>query len=143
MAKLVFTRPDGGVSIVIPATGVAVEELMEKSIPEDATNVRQIEDSDIPASREFRDAWCDTEPGTQIDIDVEKAKQCQINNLNALRLEKIEALKTQGYLEDDPECVAINNDYRAKKTAINAINAVGRKNDAMMLQQIRDVKLKD
>lgn len=98
MKKIIYTRPDGGVSIVSPAPKKDIERMLgsitdkeyeklvlSKSIPEDAVNVRFIEDQDIPDDREFRDAWVDTEEGSQIDICCARAKDVALNRMRGER----------------------------------------------------------
>lgn len=87
MKKIVYTRPeDGGVSIVVPASQEAIERILgpmsemqyishilERSIPEDAINVRYIDEENIPSNREFRNAWVDVSESPVIDIDSARA----------------------------------------------------------------------
>lgn len=66
--KIVYQRADGGVSIVTPADKRTVpgfqystdeeflNHVISKSVPADASNVRIVEDHEIPADRTFRDA---------------------------------------------------------------------------------------
>jgi len=70
--KIVFTMPDGATSIMIPApqADVArvlpevkdmteqqfVEFILDRDVPPDATNVRIVQDSEIPKDRTFRNA---------------------------------------------------------------------------------------
>ena len=48
--------------------------MLKKSIPTEATNVRDLTDEDVPSDRYFRNAWTDALPGTQIDVDMDKAR---------------------------------------------------------------------
>lgn len=57
MSKIIYTRPDGGISIVYPVNGKSVEEVIARSIPSDAKNVQVVDDSVFPADRRLRDAW--------------------------------------------------------------------------------------
>lgn len=107
--KIIYTRPeDGGVSIVIAAPKANIEKIlgpltqeqyeqhvMERSIPADAINVRFISDEDIPANREFRNAWVDVTPETQIDIDLERVKEVKLAELRAVRNAELEKLDKQ------------------------------------------------
>ena len=99
--KFVYTRPeDGGVSVVVPAPKADLEwvlgpltddeyraHVLERSIPPDALNVREISDDDLP-DREFRNAWCDVTPESSIDIHSEKAKELALDKLRLKRQEK-------------------------------------------------------
>jgi len=97
MKKIIFTRPeDGGVSIVCPAPKSSIEQMvgsltdeqyealvMERSIPENAINVREIEDTDFPTVDGFRDAWEDG--GDKININLIKAKDINLGRLRQKR----------------------------------------------------------
>lgn len=66
MKRIVYTRPDGGMSVVVP-TGAFIEKfsseeeamvaVQDRSVPPEATDVRLVEESEIPADRTFRNAW--------------------------------------------------------------------------------------
>lgn len=73
--RIVYTNQDGSVSIVVPAPDYAgtMEELAEKVVPQGVT-YRIIATSDLPASRNWRNAWTDANPTDTVDIDLEKAK---------------------------------------------------------------------
>ena len=71
--RIIYTRLDGGLSIVIPSprhlgvlmnSGMTEEEAMEdikiRVVPADAINARFADESEIPADRQFRGAWEDT-----------------------------------------------------------------------------------
>lgn len=75
--KFVYTRPDGGVSIVVGAPGLSKKQVLKTSIPEEAIKVREVSDADIPVDRYFRNAWADESSGSQIDINMDKAASIQ------------------------------------------------------------------
>ena len=63
---IVYTRPDGGVTVVHPAPeylarfnseadGIAAVQL--KAVPKDAINIIIVDHTAIPTSRRFRNAW--------------------------------------------------------------------------------------
>lgn len=79
MRKIIYQRDDG-VSIVTPVrnTMPAVEDLTDEEIeqrawdalPADAIEPRFIEESELPATRVFRDAWT-----SDLKVDFAKAKE--------------------------------------------------------------------
>lgn len=109
MKKIIYSRKDGGVSIVHPASKAALERVMGeltddqythivwmKSVPQDAINPQFIDEKDIPSDREFRNAWKRNE-FNRITVDFEKAKEAKIANFKAIQHEKLK--ETKEYLE--------------------------------------------
>lgn len=90
MKRIVYTRPDGGVSIVIPAISIEDEGLTEekavaralarlaKDVP-NAADVQVVEPESIPA-RTFRDAW-----KADLSVDMAKAREIHRNRIRAMR----------------------------------------------------------
>lgn len=98
MKKIIYTRPDGGLSVVVPAPKEAIEKMLgplteeeyvahvlERSIPADATKVRYVNEEDIPSDREFRNAWCDVSTEPCVDIDAEKARDIVLTEVRLQR----------------------------------------------------------
>lgn len=71
MQKIVYTRPDGGVSIITPiimrndpsgfTEEMALKRALGKDVPKNATNVHVVDADSIPTDRSSRDAWTHTE----------------------------------------------------------------------------------
>lgn len=89
--KIAYDRPDGGVSIVTRLNGDL--SLTGRDIPPDATNVRLIDPSDIPADRTFRNAW--TTIGGNVEHDMEKCREITKERLRAERAPKLAALDVE------------------------------------------------
>jgi hypothetical protein len=62
MKRILFPNDDGGVSIIIPAESV---EAAMKDIPSGKPYLI-VEAADIPADREFRDAWIADFTGAEV-----------------------------------------------------------------------------
>ena len=60
--RFVYTRDDGGVTVVCPADdcGLTLEQIKDKDCPKDRT-VYTVNKSAIPTDRSFRNAWTYTE----------------------------------------------------------------------------------
>ena len=60
--RLIYTRDDGGITIVCPSDkcGLTLEQIKEKDCPNDRT-VYTVNKSIIPTDRSFRNAWTYTE----------------------------------------------------------------------------------
>ena len=56
--RFVYTRDDGGVTVVCPADncGLTLEQIRDKDCPKDRT-VYTVNKSAIPSDRSFRNAW--------------------------------------------------------------------------------------
>ena len=56
--RFVYTRDDGGVTIVCPSDncGLTLEQIKDKDCPNDRT-VYTVNKSAIPSDRSFRNAW--------------------------------------------------------------------------------------
>jgi hypothetical protein len=72
--RICYTRPDGGLSIIIPSGELSIEELIQKDVPVDATNIQVLEDTEVPSDRTFRNAWAQGEQGKKIGVHVPTAK---------------------------------------------------------------------
>lgn len=105
MKKIMFTRPDGGLSILEAASKMQIENVLGKLtdeqykahvwglVPSNAINPIEIDDNVIPASREFRDAWKHAN-GT-IEHDLDKAKDIQLTRIRLVRESKFAELDKQ------------------------------------------------
>ena len=60
--RLIYTRDDGGISILCPSDncGLTLEQIKAKDCPSGKT-VYTVNKSAIPTDRSFRDAWTYTE----------------------------------------------------------------------------------
>lgn len=103
--KIMYTRQDGGLSIITAASkdqikaslgkeisDIEYRDIVLSSIPKDAINPREVSDDGIPQSREFRDAWVDVTAEPVVDIDLNKAKQVKLAQVRAERQERLERL---------------------------------------------------
>ena len=98
MRKIIFTRSDGGISVVHPVrntlgetltTDADIEQRAWDKLPDDAINPQYVDESVIPTDRTFRNAWT-VEAGTVI-VDIDKAKALTKDRLRAERKPLLEA----------------------------------------------------
>lgn len=80
--RIVYTRPDGGMSIVIPAAGSIhadedgqkwLDRIIAKDVPADAIDVQVVEASALPADQAFRRAW--VRQNGAVVVDMAKARE--------------------------------------------------------------------
>lgn len=85
--RIAYTRPDGGISIIIPTGELTIEEVMAKDVPADATNVQVLDASEVPTDRTFRNAWKHC-PVEKVAIDLDGAKYITHDRRRAKRAEE-------------------------------------------------------
>jgi hypothetical protein len=105
MKAIVYTRPDGGCSIVHPAPGARrpketeaefIERIRQKDVPKDATNVRVVGASEVPADRTFRNAW-----KSDLTVDMVKAREIHREHLRQMRAPLLQALDVEYQIADE------------------------------------------
>jgi len=137
--RIIYTRPDGGVSIIVPApsfiAGLMAEGKTEdeavaivhgKDVPADAVNPQTVEAASLPSDREFRNAW--EKPGANITISLAKAKTTAQRFIAALVRQEI------GFLQDRRTQAEIENDG----TLVGQIDARLSDIQTNVVPQIRD-----
>lgn len=101
MKKIIYTRPDGGLTVVTPvinthtvvdgelvpiAEDLSEQEALDRAmakLPADAIGIQVVDESTIPTDRTFRDAW---KAGTgRVEHDMDKAREIQKERLRVLR----------------------------------------------------------
>ena len=56
MKRIIYQNETGGISVIIPADALPIEQLAQKDVPA-GTPYFIVEESDVPSDRTFRDAW--------------------------------------------------------------------------------------
>lgn len=153
MNKIAY-QLNGILCIVIPAQKSDIEmvlgpltdeqyraHVMERSIPENATGIREIEDTDIPQSRDFRGAWCDVTQDSKIDIDCDKAKNIALSNMRLKREDLFKPLDKQFMmaLEKGQDTSSISTEKQRLRDItdpIKSLDANGKINDNVLLDQL-------
>ena len=97
--RIVYTRLDGGVSIVCPAPEYvaqfateadAIAAIRAKDVPADATNVYVGDLTDLPVSRRFRNCWRYTEAmPSKINVDVPLARGQRLQEVREERNKRL------------------------------------------------------
>ncbi len=80
--RIIFTRPDGGVSVIVPAPGVDMKRVWA-DVPANAVDVDEVNVADIPQDRTFRNAW--KKEGRKCVEDAAKCKEISHAHRRAVR----------------------------------------------------------
>ena len=82
MKRIVYTRPDGGISIVNPSPNAPlatenedefIARILAKDVPADAVDVQIVEDTAVLSDRTFRNAWRQTAGVILVDLPAARA----------------------------------------------------------------------
>jgi hypothetical protein len=145
MRKFIINYSDGALSIVTVLDGSTNAEIIAKSPKYQAnTSYRDIVDADIPDTyTDMRAAWEDTQPGNQVDINHQKAKDACLAHLRAERdaeLHRLDALKVRAdELGDTVAAASILADKTTLRDCtepLKAVDGTGH-NDTTKLDDIR------
>lgn len=102
MRKIVYTRPDGGLSVVHPVrntrgetltTDAQIEQRAWDKLPAEAINPRWADAAEIPADRSLRNAWKDA--GDKVAHDMGKAREITKARLRLERAPLLDALDVE------------------------------------------------
>ena len=127
--RIVYTRPDGGMSVVNPAPeflakfttlleGMAA--IQAKSVPSDATDAQLIDSADVLPDRTFRDAW--RQSGGLLAVDMSLAREIHAERIAAAQAAEIARLKVEERKERLKGNTAQANDHAATATALEALD---------------------
>lgn len=109
--RIVYTRPDAGVSVIIPSGDIPIEDVLAKDVPADAVNARVVDVSEIPSDRTFRDAWEDD--GKRVSPNLVKAQKIHMDRIRVVRNEELKKL-------DIPQMTAISKGDTAEVAKIES-----------------------
>jgi hypothetical protein len=98
---------------------------------------RFVDDADLPASREYRNAWHDT--GTAIDHDMPKAREIHRERLRAARKPLLEALDIEYQRADEDGDAAHKRDVVEHKNWLRGITDDPRIDAAQTIDDLKTV----
>ncbi len=146
--RILFTRPDGGLSVVhgFPKSDIEIilgeltddaykAHIWDCSIPKDAINALEIDDDYQLPDREFRDAWMQS--GKEVAHDLEKARVIQLDKIRVARKAKLDALDVQFMQALEYKDIGAQNIIATEKQKLRDITGQLK---AMELVSIEDVK---
>lgn len=144
MKCIVYTRPDGGTSVTVPAPRARkegetddefVERIRQKDVPRGATNVRIIDDTEYPSDRAFRDAWKLGQAG--IEVDMPKARDIHRERLRQMRAPLLAALDVEYQRADERGDTAEKQRIAARKQALRDVTADPRIDAAQTPEELK------
>lgn len=142
---IIYTRPDGGLSVVLPAPQAQLENesetdfiqrILNKDVPPNGINP-QIVDTSILPSREFRDAW--KQDGSKVDHDMPKCRDIWKEKLRSARAPKLSALDIEYQRADESSDSQKKSEVAAKKQALRDVTADPRIESAVSPEELKQV----
>lgn len=128
--RIIYTNPQGGVSIVTPSPEYllthSIRELIAKDVPA-GSDVEIIDSFDIPSDATFRNAW--EKSGKVITTNLEKAKAVAHEHRRLARSAEfapldIEATIPSKAIQAEAAREAVRKKYADMQTAIDAATSV-------------------
>lgn len=145
--RIIYTRPDGGVSVVIPCKGYNEQHLTDDEVfqrawdmlhrsnevvqswepdPEEsllptgiAINPQIVTIDQIPSDRAFRDAW--EHEGDKIAVNMDKARDIHMDNIRTVRNKALADLDVETIKAVGKSDSKALDDVEAKKQALRDI----------------------
>ena len=131
MKKIIYTRPDGGLSVVNPVintigeiVGFTEEQALQRALvklPKDAINPQIVEPQVIPADRTFRNAWA--HGGDKVIHDMPKCREIWKDRLRAARTPKLSALDVEYLIADEKGDSVLKAQIVAKKQILRDVTS--------------------
>lgn len=118
--RIVYTRPDGGVSIVMPTGDVSIVKVFTKDVPPDATDAQIIDSGDLLTDRTFRNAW--HQSGGIISVNMPLAREIHAGRIAHAQIAEIARLKVDERAERLKGNTAQANAHAATVTALEALD---------------------
>ena len=128
MKKIIFSRPDGGISVVTPVlnthgepkgfTEADAEKRAWDKLPAIAIDPRFVSSAEVPMDRTFRDAWEDT---GQIGVNMPKAREIHKERLRQIRVPLLAALEVEYQRADEQGDAVLKAVIATKKQALRDV----------------------
>lgn len=151
MRKIIYTRPDGGLSVVHPVinthprreqiTEAEAEQRAWDKLPADAISPQWVEAAAIPPDRTFRNAW--KANGAGIVVDMPKARELHRIKLRELRAPKMGALDVAYMIADERGDTVEKQRIAALKQALRDVTSDPAIEAAQTPEELKAVILKE
>ena len=128
--RIVYTRADGGCSIVTPAPNgkrpgendAAFLARLIAGLPADTKDVCVVNVNAIPVDRTFRDAWRNNGSGKP-EVDMSAARELWRDRMRAARVPKLAALDVEYQRADETGDTARKADVARRKQVLRDVTA--------------------
>lgn len=135
-----ITREDGGVSIMRLKPGATLEdEIARAELPSPAVSWRFVEQAEVPARDEYRNAWADT--GKAIAHDMTKARELHRDKLRRERAPLLASLDIEYQRADEADDRAAKRSIAEAKQALRDAPSDPRIEAAQTIDDLRAVAL--
>lgn len=141
MRKFIAVHPDSSIAVVTVLDSKTNQDVIN-DIPalSDVISNRDIADIDIPSAHiDLRDAWEDSQPGDQIDVSHQKAKDILLEKLRRERTAEFERLRPlQEKAEDTNDTTTLNSILADKQLLrdctedLKAVSGTGYNDDTVL-----------
>ena len=127
--RIVYTQPNGRVSLVNPAPEYvasfetedeAMADLLIRDVPNDAVDAQIIDQTDVPTNREFRNAW--KQSAGVFSVDMPQAREIHIEHILLAQNKEITRLKVEERRERLKNNTAKASDHAATIIALEALD---------------------
>ncbi len=121
--KTLIKCTDSSVAVMTLVEGADLDEALRKwgdVNPGKYLSHREVDDSEIPADRTFRNAWKDEGP-SYISIDMPKAREIHKDNLRQKRTPLLAALDVEYQRADEQGDAALKAKIAVKKQALRDV----------------------
>lgn len=119
---IVYNQQDGTCAVIAPApdSGLTIEQVAEKDVPA-GRPYKIVDAADLPADREYRDAWTANIGTGQITHDMSKAREIHKEKLRRMRAPLLQALDEQYLRADEQGDAERKAQIAAKKQALRDV----------------------
>ena len=131
--KIIYSRPDGGLSVVQPnrntrgepdgITDAEIEQRAFDKLPADAIDPHFVSEAEVPTDRSYRDSW-EADGATKIKHNMPKARDIHRDKMRAVRLPKLAALDIDYQRADETGDTARKTEITSQKQALRDVTAV-------------------
>ena len=124
MSRIIYSKPDGGVAIVLPTSGTATDALAAKTVPDGAEYQIVSRDFVFPVDSISRNAWRWEGKGKPVVEELAASQALAIKTCRAFTLQEIKRITEANFFEQTVErsandvksaCASVETEIKACK----------------------------